>query len=161
MGRYGNTNISLGTNGNPQVSLEQGNLKSIVNQISSEDLIKDLEKNNIKFNKNDIIFIIKDENNKTVWLEKGNEMVGLKHIEMHHENDFKNAFGKSKSEIPQLIKEVITEGIVTKEIKETMPNGIKRISKWYKYNNKYHIITAFGDNGFIITAIPTSKEKEV
>ena len=158
MGRYGNTNTSYGTNGNPQISLEQGNLQNLVEKISTEDLIKGLENEHIKFKKEDIVFIMKDEDNKTVWLEKGNDTAGLKHIVLHHGNDFKKALDKSKDEISQTIKEVITKWVVSKTITETMPNGLKKISKWYKYNDKYHVITSFGDNGFIVTAIPTSKQ---
>ena len=44
------------------------------------ELIKELEKNRIKFNKKDIIFITKDGTGQTLWLEKGNSSAGLEHI---------------------------------------------------------------------------------
>lgn len=43
-------------------------------------LIDELEKNKIKFTKEDIIFITRDETGRIVWLEKGIFSAGLEHI---------------------------------------------------------------------------------
>ena len=121
--------------------------------IKKKDLIKELEINNIKFNKKEMKFITKDRSGQTIWLETGNSSAGFKHIVERHGNDYKKAFNINKEQIPNKIKKVITKG----KIINTVDNKIG-YTKVYKYKSKYYLITGIGYNGFIVSAYPYDKK---
>ena len=84
--------------------------------------------------------------------------MGLKHTVKKHGSQFKNALGISEDKIASTIANVISkENYVWGTIDYV--NGIKRINKYYKYNDTYYIFTGFGDNGFIITSHPFKPKK--
>lgn len=158
MGRVGRTGTNSGNMSSPQLSINQENYNKLVEAISIGDLIEGLEENGIKFTKENIVFIKKDEKGKTIWLETGNDNVGLKHTVKKHGSQFKNALGISEDKIASTIANVITkENYVWGTIDYV--NGIKKINKYYKYNDTYYIFTGFGDNGFIITSHPFKPKK--
>ncbi len=84
----------------------------------AEALIADLEKNGVKFTKENLVFITQDETGQTVWLETGSPYAGLKHIldgngqTPGHAVDFKKAFGVSRDQIPSFLEKVISKGTV-------------------------------------------------
>ncbi len=122
-------------------------------------LIQELESNGIKFSEKDMVFITKDKTGQTVWLEEGNNSAGLKHIidgngtTKGHAEDFKNAFGITKSQIPTYLEKVITQGTVVSNTLKPIGNrmGYERV---YYYKGNYHVVTGIGDNGFIVSAYP-------
>lgn len=57
-----------------------------------------------------MVMITKTKKNELVWLEQGNEIVGLKHIIKRHTNDFEESFCVDKEQIPSFIKSVIENG---------------------------------------------------
>lgn len=139
----------------------KGAQENTENQESS--LIAELEKNDTKFTKEDIVFITKDETGQIVWLEKGNSSAGLEHIlngdgkSLGHAADFEKALGVTRNDIPDYLEKVITNGkvvsnkIVTKGSRE----GYERI---YYYDGNYYVITGIGTNGFIISAYPKRRK---
>ena len=122
-------------------------------------LIDELEKSRVKFTKEDIIFITRDETGRIVWLEKGNSSAGLEHIlngngkTPGHAADFERAFGISKSEIPSFLKNVISKGKVVSDTLKTI-NGRSGYERIYYYDGKHYLMTGIGTNGFIVTAYP-------
>ena len=68
-----------------------------------DELIKEFEKNKIKFNKKDIIFITKDGTGQTVWLEKGSKSAGLEHIINGNEKSPGHAADFKKDKIPSFL----------------------------------------------------------
>lgn len=135
-----------------------GNTKH-VKKNETEDLIKELENNGVKFSKEDIVFITKDKTGQIVWLEKGNSSAGLEHIlngngkTQGHADDFAKAFGVSKGEIPEYLNRVISHGEVISSILIEKGNreGFERI---YYYEGKHYVVTGIGSNGFIVSAYP-------
>lgn len=124
-----------------------------------DDLIKELERNGIKFKKEDIIFITKDKTGQTVWLERGNSSAGLKHIingngiTPGHAKDFEKAFGISKSQIHKYLNKIISNGsVISNELKNI--NGRSGFERIYYFNKKYYMLAGIGTNGFIVTAYP-------
>ena len=122
-------------------------------------LFKELESNGVKFNKEAIVFITKDKTGQTVWLEKGNSSAGLEHIingngrTPGHGKDFEKAFGVSKTEIPNYLHKVISNGsVISNELKNI--NGRNGFERIYYFEKKYHVLTGIGTNGFIVTAYP-------
>ena len=109
MGRVGRTGTNSGNMSSPQLSINQENYNKLVEAISIGDLIEGLEENGIKFTKENIVFIKKDEKGKTIWLETGNDNVGLKHTVKNHGSQFKNALGISEDKIASTIANVITK----------------------------------------------------
>ena len=122
-------------------------------------LIDELEKSRVKFTKEDIMFITRDETGRIVWLEKGNSSAGLEHIlngngkTPGHAADFERAFGISKSEIPSFLKNVISKGKVVSDTLKTI-NGRSGYERIYYYDGKHYLMTGIGTNGFIVTAYP-------
>jgi hypothetical protein len=116
-------------------------------------LIDELTKRKVKFNVSEIVFITRDSSGQIVWLEKGNQLAGLTHIIKRHVNEFRRACGVKSQEIPEFLKEVITKGKI-QEVKSKMVNGHVEYAKKIDYGGKYYILTAIGDNGFIVSAYP-------
>lgn len=135
-----------------------GNSNGTKNHLKS-DLIAELEKNKIKFTKEDIVFITKDKSGQVVWLEKGNSGAGLKHIldgdgnSPGHKTHFEKAFGINASQIPSFLNKVISEGeIVANNMK--IRNGHPGFERIYYYNGKHYLLAGIGTNGFIVSAYP-------
>lgn len=124
-----------------------------------KNLVSEMEKNKIKFTKNDLVFTTKDKTGQLIFLEKGNSTAGLKHIldgngkKAGHAEDFKKAIGISREEIPSYLHKVITHGTIIKEEVKTFGNktGYERD---YYYNGKYFVVTGIGTNGFLVSAYP-------
>ena len=127
-------------------------------------LIAELEKNKVKFTKENLVFITKDATGQTVWLETGNQSAGLEHIlngdgkSSGHVADFERAFGITKDAIPSYLENVITYGkiIDNKIVKKGSREGYTRV---YLYEGEYYVVTGIGTNGFIITAYPRRKKE--
>lgn len=135
--------------------------KSNVNE--SDNLIKELEKNDVKFTKENIVFITKDQTGQIVWLETGNKSAGLSHIldgdviTSGHAADFERAFGISREQIPNYLEKVIRYGTVVdnKIVKRGSREGYERT---YYYDGKHYVVTGIGTNGFVISAYPKKKK---
>ena len=115
---------------------------------SYEDLLKELDKNNVKYNLNDIVAIVKTSNGRIVWLEKGNSKAGLEHI-MQHADQFV-AKGISKEKISDFIMYAVQHGKII---------GMQRTRAVYEvvYEGKrQRVAISIGDNGFIVGANPKS-----
>lgn len=133
------------------------------NANESGSLIKELERNGVKFTKNNIVFITKDQTGQIVWLETGNKSAGLSHIldgdgvTTGHAADFERAFGVSREEIPNYLEKVIRHGTVVdnKIVKKGFQEGYERT---YYYEGKHYVIAGIGTNGFVISAYPKKKK---
>lgn len=127
------------------------------NEYSLEEGIKKLEDAKVKFNKDDVLFVVRDESNQLIWLEKGNIKVGLEHIKFRHTKDFKKKFKIDPEEIPNLVKDIIKNSkILFCDI--GYRNGILCLTKYYLYKNEYYVLGAIGVNGFISSIYPISKD---
>lgn len=51
-------------------------------------MLKPLIAAKVKFNAADVLFVTKDKSGQMIWLEKGNDLAGLKHILNKHADDF-------------------------------------------------------------------------
>ena len=123
-----------------------GNTKGTHDNTAKQEsaLIAELEKNGIKFTKEDIVFITKDGTGQTVWLEKGGPYAGLEHIlngdgkSFGHASDFEKAIGITADTIPIYLRKVITNGEVVsnKIVKKGSRKGYEHI---YYYEGNYHV----------------------
>lgn len=123
-------------------------------------LIKELERNHTKFTKDDIVFITRDKTGQIVWLEQGNESVGLYHIletannGQGHAKDFAESFGVNRGGIATFLKKVLERGEVVSD-RITTRNNRNVCERIYKYkNNSILILFALGTNGFVVSAYP-------
>ena len=167
MGRIKNSGTANGTSGSPQTSLEQEQLKNDMTQaeqnlIQAEDevevLFAELDTNNVKYTRENVVFIARDETGQIVFLETGNSIAGLKHILQRHSQNFKDAFNIDASQIPAYLKNVIRYGkVVSSEI--VTKNGKQGFERRYNYNGNYYVITGIGSNGFIVSAYPREIKK--
>lgn len=111
----------------------------------------------VKCNINDIIFITKDKSGQLVWLETGNENAGLIHIINRHNTDYVNLFGPEVN-ISSVICEIITNGKIISS-HDVIRNGNKGYEKIYDFQGNHYMLSAIGDNGFIVSSFPISIKK--
>lgn len=160
MGRIENSGTSNGTSGSPQTSLEQTQLTSEISQaeqklIQAEDatLFDELDKNGIKYTKENVLFIARDATEQIVFLETGNSSAGFNHIIKRHAQNFKDTFDIDAEQIPAYLKNVVRYGkVISNEV--VIRKGKEGFERKYYYNGNYHIITGIGSNGFIVSAYP-------
>lgn len=120
-------------------------------------IVSEMERNNIKFTKSNLVFATKDKTGQIIFLETGKDEAGLKHIQQRHTREFYEAFSVKKENIPHFLYKVVREGnIVDNHIE--IRNGRQTITKVYDYQGNYYILTGVGTNGFIVTARPARKE---
>ena len=130
------------------------------NPLIDEALVAELEREKVKFNRNNMILITRDKTGQVVWLEEGNSGAGLKHMrERGHINQLAKAFGISQDKVESYLHEIISSGTIVKNKLKPIGNrmGYERV---YYYEGNYCVITAIGTNGFIISAYPRRYGKE-
>ncbi len=135
---------------------EQLNIPNISDE-ASQILIAELEKNKIKFTKEDMLFITKDKSGQIVWLEEGNKKGGLKHILDGHANNICKKLSVSPENLVNTIKDIVTNGEVMC-CNIAIKNGRETLEKVYLHKNEYYMLGAVGTNGFIVSIYPI-KEK--
>lgn len=116
------------------------------------ELLSELKNLNVKFTEEDIVFITKDKEGKLIWLERGNENAGLKHILANHGVDFETAYNIKSDEISLYLHATLTNGKVISSVASKVKGGLDRV---YEYDGKYYTFVGMGDNGYIVTAFPT------
>lgn len=162
MGRNRNTKFLSGSKTNRQLTFKNyqhdSKVEKISNDYNEKQMYEKLDKAKVKYNKGEVVFVTKDEINNVIWLEKGNDNKGLKHIVDNHKDDFKRCFNINEKEIPNYLNKIISEGkIVKNELKNVCGrDGYERI---YYYKGNYYMLVAIGTNGFIITAYPIKKKR--
>ena len=133
--------------------------------ISNNPLVKQLLDKGVKINLNDTLFVAKDKTGLIVWLEKGSSKAGLNHIlngdgkTPGHADDFKKAFGVSRSDVPKFLKNVISNGKLVSNKTIVLGSGKVGYERIYYYNGSYHLVTGIGTNGYIVSAYPIKKKK--
>lgn len=120
------------------------------------DLISALEKNGVKFAKENIVFITKDGTGQTVWLETGSQSTGMQHIISRHADDFKSKHGVAKADIAKHLETVFRQGKIEYSRITPKTGGYERL---YSLNGKYYLLSGVGKNGYIVSAYPIG-EKE-
>ncbi len=134
----------------PELSKEQQAwLDELNSSNNDEELKKELKESGAKHSKKNTVFITKTPDGKLLWLETGNSNAGLKHILKRHGADF-NKRGIKTSEIPKLLKEVLSETPIETGEKGKGPYAV------YEYNDQRYNV-AYGENGFIVSFYPISK----
>lgn len=78
--------------------------------IAKKAFIQELRNRGEKFNEEKIVFITKDATGQIIWLEKGNNLVGLEHIIQRHSEHFEKAFGFKQEQIPNFLENIISYG---------------------------------------------------
>lgn len=162
MGKTINSGLGVGTGSSQQESIFQSGVDSKVKELTRRHMIDQLTKTGVRFNPNDVLFVTKDKTGQLVWLEKGNESAGLKHIlygdgrNRGHASDFKKALGLESNQVSGYLKKVITYGnVVSNKIKPV--GNRKGFERVYSYEGNYYIVTGIGTNGFIVSAYPHKK----
>ncbi|MBQ3337262.1 MAG: hypothetical protein IJG80_07665 [Selenomonadaceae bacterium] len=160
MGRFDTSGTSNGTSGSPQMSLEQEQLASdmtqaeqVLIQETDEMLFAQLDREKIKYTRENVLFITRDTTGQIVFLETGTNGAGFKHIVERHAKNFKEAFNIDAEQIPMYLKNVVRYGnVISNEI--VIRNGKKGFERKYYYNGEYQVVTGIGLNGFIVSAYP-------
>ncbi|WP_228478991.1 hypothetical protein [Listeria seeligeri] len=114
------------------------------NELLDKKLLDELAASGVKYNPEDVVMITKAPDGKLLWLEKGNDKVGLKHIVNGHAADFE---AKGIKDIPSFLNEVLK----AKPIK----TGVGKNGPFADYlvdGVKYRV--AYGTNGFIVSFYP-------
>lgn len=128
-------------------------------------LVLEMEKNKVKFTKENLVFTTKDRTGQIVFLETGNSGAGLKHIldgngvKTGHAADFQRALGISREDIPIYLHKVITEGQVVRNEQKNI-GGKMGYERDYYYKGNYFVVTGVGTNGFLVSAYPKKYKGE-
>lgn len=126
-----------------------GLYKNTKGSLKPEHLMEELRNSGVKFTEEDIVMIAKQKNGELLWLERGNKVAGLIHIEEGHSENLKSAFGVNKNSIPSFIKNVIEQGKIVSNVKKG-----KKITRIYDFGGKHYVLCALGTNGFIVSVYP-------
>ena len=118
----------------------------------AKDIIKDMEADDIKFTKDNIVFAARLENGVKIFLEEPR----IDHIVSRHSGDFKRTFGvSSKDQIKAILTETISKGkLISSKTKELA--GLTNYSNKYYYKGRYCVVYCIAENGYITTAYPKS-----
>ena len=132
MGKIRNSGLGFCSGSSPQGHLMQSSVDAKIEELikgmkaESEDarakMLSLLERVDVKFNPDDVIFVTTDKTGQLVWLEKGNEEAGLKHIEKHA-GDFAKKHGTPPNELTNHTKRILADGEVVSSKKNLLANG--------------------------------------
>lgn len=111
--------------------------------------MEELKNSGVKYTEKDVVLVAKNYNGKLLWLEKGNESSGLKHIEKRHQKDF----GENTN-----VKDLLMKILPLKPLKHFSRKKGKKLADIYLYkkNSKLYLV-AYGDNGYIVSFYPYGK----
>ena len=112
--------------------------------LKPQNLLDELAESGVKYNPEDVIAVTKTVDGKLVWLEKGNEQSGLKHIVNSHAINFSD---RGITDIPAFLNRVVS----TNPIK-TGSNAKGLFAEYVVNGNKYRV--AYGTNGYIVSFYP-------
>ncbi|MBC2122193.1 hypothetical protein HCB07_05635 [Listeria marthii] len=128
----------------PKDWLHRRKKASAANKLLNKNLLDELATSGVKYNPEDVVMITKNLDGKLLWLEKGNNKAGLKHIVDGHAFDFE---ARGIKDIPSFLSEILE----TKPIK----TGVGKNGPFANYlinGVKYRV--AYGTNGFIVSFYP-------
>lgn len=157
MGKTKNSGLGVGTSGSPQGSIVQNNVNIKIENLIRKNMLKLLDIAGVKYNPDNVLFVIKDISNQLIWLESGDENVGLFHIKARHSREFQEKYGIKSENIAEYLKSFITTGKLEYSI-IVKKNGNEGYERLYSKNGKYYLLTGVGKNGFLVSAYPV-KEK--
>jgi len=124
------------------------------------NLVEKLERNNIKFNKKELILVTMDQTGQIVFLEKGDMSRGFEHIIQKHFTHFEKKFGIcDKDELLNLLYSILSNGVIIKQELKPLPNGKLGYEKVYNYQGNNFILAGVGTNGYIVSMYPIKEEK--
>ncbi len=141
------------TNGDKTHQKNLETAKNASNNLIDKNIVSEMERNNIKFTKENLIFTTKDKTGQLIFLEKGNSSAGLKHIEQRHTKDFVEKHKIQASQVSKHIHSVFTQGDLEYS-RTTVKKGKEGFERLYKYKGKYYLLSGVGTNGFVVSAYP-------
>lgn len=116
----------------------------VAGNLKPQGLLDELANSGVKYNPDDVVAVIKNSEDKLMWLENGNSKAGLQHILERHADDFAS---QGVNDIPSLLEDVLS----TNPIKAG--SNAKGLFADYSLNgNSYRV--AYGTNGFIVSFYP-------
>lgn len=118
---------------------------STPNRMSARDeLIAELP-NGTNITPDEVVTILRTSDGQVVWLETGNSRAGLQHINERHTDEFAE-FGVQEADIPDFIEQALSDG-----------NRIGTYNGAPVYLvGDTPVTVVVGDNGYIVTAYPTT-----
>jgi hypothetical protein len=119
--------------------------------VESEGLLRALAQSGVRHTPEDIVAITRARG-EIVFLERGSESAGLKHILSQHLEDFERA-GIRQEDIPDAIMKAVSEGKVVGMEGSLRPRPVFE----FQFDGKLRrIAVTIGDNGYVVGANPIS-----
>ncbi|MDX2273609.1 MAG: hypothetical protein NW237_16890 [Cyanobacteriota bacterium] len=115
-----------------------------------QDWIELVERERI--NLADVVAWTRMADGSLVWLERGNQDAGLRHIISRHERDFAE-FGIPAGELSEFLIEMVRNG------EPVMMQGTRQVYRVFYRGQDWHVAVTVGDNGFIVGANPVGQRK--
>lgn len=122
----------------------------------AKDILKEMEEEGIKFSKEKILFAVKLENRKIIYLEIGDSQSGMIHILERHGDDFAKAFADqnvTKDNLQQFLCDTISKGKLVSSYRRDV-NGKEGYCNVYYYKGHHTVVFSIASNGFIIESRP-------
>ena len=141
------------TNGEREHQKKLESAEKAYNDLIDKNVVSEMQTKKVKFSSDSLIFATKDKSGQTLFLEKGNAVVGLKHIEQRHAKDFVEKHKIPASQLLKHIYTVFTQGDLEYS-RITLKKGKEGFERLYRYKGTYYLLAGVGINGFIVSAYP-------
>jgi|GEM_PF-2066661 len=125
----------------------------------AKDILTEMKEEGIKFSKEKIVFAARLENGRKVFLEIGNESSGLKHIEMHHSDQFQKSFNVPPNQLGGFLHDAIAKGKLITSFSYNDPLGREGYRSVYYWKGEHVVVYGIAGNGYITTAFLRPKSK--
>ena len=128
----------------PEEEFNGFNFDGAGKSLKPQNLMDDLANSGVKYSADDVVTVTKTPDGKLMWLEKGNNSAGLKHIVDGHATDFAN---RGITDIPDFLNRVLQE--------TPIKTGVGKMGPFAEYmldGKTYRI--AHGTNGYIVSFFP-------
>ena len=112
--------------------------------LKPQNLVDELSKSGVKYNADDVVMVTKAADGKLMWLEKGNDSSGLKHITDGHAVDFSN---RGISDIPEFLNRVLQKKPIKTDATKAGPYAEYLID-----GKRYRVV--YGTNVYIVSFYP-------
>ena len=127
-----------------RTSYLRANVPKLGETVRNQSLMRELASSGVKYNASDVVMITRTPEGKIVWLEKGNNLAGLRHIEVRHASDLAS---RGIADIP---------GSLTQIMNTTPINvGTKAGGHFADFifnGNTFRVV--YGTNGYIVSFFP-------
>ena len=156
MGQGSKFDSALSTRGGRSNFVTQNDILN--KDLLAKEILKEMEDEEIKYSKDKIIFAARLDNNRKIFLERGDSKSGAQHIIERHGDDFAKAFSDlnvTKANLESYLSDVISKGKLVSSFRRDT-NGKEGYRSVYYYKGHRTVVVSIAGNGYIVESRPGS-----